>query len=159
MNLKNIRNKSENMNRKFVLSNLDVMNLLLTHPTQEKTRNLYKEIINHYIILDSPLEFKQYPFIVHLIHNLLLNRMKRWNHKIKTRETINMHNKLNEIKIDNIYERLKWLRFIKRITMFNNFDKLYMFKDLRKMHEKLTKLNEMFDIYINKCESSLSVLP
>lgn len=146
------------MNRKFVLSNLDVMNLLLTYPTEEKTRMLYNEIINHYIILDSPLEFKQYSFNVHLIHNLLVNRMERWNEKIKTRETINMHKKLNQIKIGKIDERLKGLRFIEHISTFNDIDKLYIFKDLREMHDKLTKLNEMFDIYVKKCESSLKVL-
>lgn len=146
------------MNRKFVLSNLDVMNLLLTHPTEEKTRSLYKEIINHYIILDSPLEFKQYPFIVHLIHNLLLKRMERWSEKIKTRQTINMHKTLDQIKIDKMDDRLKGLRFIKHISMFNNIDKLYIFKDLREMHGNLNKLNEIFEIYVNKCESSLNLL-
>lgn len=146
------------MSHKFVLSNLDMMNFFSTYPIDVSVRKLCNNVLESHTILDTPIESSNYPFLVHVMHNILLAKMFTEQTNIEnsfatTNEIKKINRGLKQIKIIGDTGHTRLLRLALRLKHFNNMDRLHYIPPT--LQTAIHSLNAFNSHFVDRFHNSL----
>lgn len=146
------------MSHKFVLSNLDVMNLFSTYPIDMSVRKLCNNVLRSHTILDTPIESRDDPFLVHVMHNILLARIFTEQKNIEnsfmtTTDIGKINHGLQKIKISGDTGKTRLFRLALRLKHFDNIDRLHYVPSI--LQTAIDALNAFNSHFIERFHNSV----
>lgn len=138
----------DKFNPQMVLTNSDLLKIILTHGASRFTRNTFANINDSYFISDVPQQFEMYSWPSHIIHAMHINTMinkppGKFVYGRKTSANINAAKKLLTSAMDaRVYMALKSAQ---RISEFTDLNRLTTPLTLTRSYERQRRMFEKFD--------------
>lgn len=147
----------EHFSPRMVLTNSDLLKIILTHGASPTIRSNYASLNDSYFISDVPQQFSMYSWPSHIIHAMHINTMinkptSTFVYGRKTSADINAAKKLLNSSMDaRVYMALKSAQRISEFTDLNRLTTpLTVTRSVEKQRRMFEKFDDNFIAAINK---------